>query len=190
MRVGVIGFQGAVSEHMEMVDAVLGRGSAVAVRSAEDLEGVSATIIPGGESTTIGGLMKGSGVFNKLRELGNKGFPLWGTCAGMILLAKKGDEQTKRTGELLGLMDMKVRRNAFGRQKESFEEKLQVRGIGRFPCVFIRAPAADEVYGKCKAIASFEGRIVAAEQDNFLATAFHPELSGDLRFHRYFLGKL
>jgi len=190
MRVGVIGFQGAVSEHMGMVDAVLGRGSAIAVRNAEDLDGASAVIIPGGESTTIGGLMRNSGVFNRVKELGKKGLLIWGTCAGMILLAKKGDEQSRRTGELLGLMDMKVRRNAFGRQKESFEEKLQVRGIGRFPCVFIRAPAADEVYGKCKAIASFEGRIVAAEQDNFLATAFHPELSGDLRFHRYFLGKL
>jgi 5'-phosphate synthase pdxT subunit len=190
MKVGVIAFQGAVSEHIHMIDAVLGEGRGVAVRSAEELERVSAVIIPGGESTTIGRLMRNSGVFRKLRELGETGFPIWGTCAGMIMLAKEGDEQVKRTGELLSLMDMRVRRNAFGRQRESFEKELEVEGIGRYRCIFIRAPAVERVYGKCRALAHFGGYIVAAEQGNLLATAFHPELSGDARFHKYFISKV
>jgi len=190
MKVGVVAFQGAVTEHMQMVDAVLGEGSAVAVRKAEDLERVSAVIIPGGESTTIGRLMRSSGVFNKIKKLGEEDFPIMGTCAGMIMLAKEGDAQVKRTGELLELMQMKVRRNAFGRQRESFERELEVKGIGRYPCVFIRAPAVERVYGKCKAIARFEGRIVAVEEGDMLATAFHPELTNDVRLHRYFLEKV
>jgi 5'-phosphate synthase pdxT subunit len=190
MKVGVVAFQGAVTEHMQMVDAVLGEGSAVAVRKAEDLERVSAVIIPGGESTTIGRLMRSSGVFNKIKKLGEEDFPIMGTCAGMIMLAKEGDAQVKRTGELLELMQMKVRRNAFGRQRESFERELEVKGIGRYPCVFIRAPVVERVYGKCKAIARFEGRIVAVEEGNMLATAFHPELTGDARIHEYFIGKV
>jgi len=189
MKVGVIAFQGAVSEHMQMVDSVLGRGSSIPVRRAEELGRVSAVIIPGGESTTIGGLMRSSGVFKKVRELGGQGMPILGTCAGMIMLAKEGDEQVRRTGELLGLMDMKVRRNAFGRQRESFEEELLVGKVGSYPCVFIRAPAVERVYGRCRAIARFEGRIIAAEQGGLLAAAFHPELTTDSRFHRYFLEK-
>ncbi|MCX6775433.1 MAG: pyridoxal 5'-phosphate synthase glutaminase subunit PdxT [Candidatus Micrarchaeota archaeon] len=189
MRVGVIAFQGTVSEHMRMADAVLGSGSALAVRRAEELDDVSAAIIPGGESTTIGRLMRNSGVFEKLKQLGDGGFPIWGTCAGMIMLAKEGDGQMRRTGELLGLMNMKVKRNAFGRQRESFEEELELEGIGEFHCVFIRAPAVEKVYGKCRAIAHLGKYVVAAEQENLLATAFHPELTNDLKFHRYFLEK-
>ena len=190
MKVGVIAFQGAVSEHIHMIDSLLDAGSGVAVRSADELEGVSAVIIPGGESTTIGKLMRSSGVFKKLKELGESGFPIWGTCAGMIMLAREGDVQVERTGELLGLMDMRVRRNAFGRQRESFEEELEVAGVGRCHCVFIRAPAVERVYGKCRALARFGKYIVAAEQENLLATAFHPELSGDARFHEYFIRKV
>ncbi len=189
MKVGVIAFQGAVSEHMHMIDAVLGEGSGVAVRSEKELEKVSAVIIPGGESTTIGRLMRNSGVFRKLKELGESGFPVWGTCAGMIMLAKEGDEQVKRTGELLSLMDMRVKRNAFGRQRESFEEELEIAGIGKYHCIFIRSPAVEKIYGKCKALARFGGYIVAAEQENLLATAFHPELSGSVKFHEYFINQ-
>lgn len=190
MKVGVIAFQGAVSEHVHIIDSLLGEGSSVAVRSEKELEKVSAVIIPGGESTTIGKLMRNSGVFRKLKQLGESGFPIWGTCAGMIMLAKEGDEQVKRTGELLGLMDMKVRRNAFGRQRESFEEELDIAGIGRYHCIFIRAPAVEKVYGRCKALARFGKYIVAAEQGNLLATAFHPELSGNFKFHEYFISKV
>ena len=190
MKVGVVAFQDAVSEHMQMVDSILGKGSAIPVRWVDELSKVSAVIIPGGESTTIGKLMRNSGVFNKIKALGEQGTPIMGTCAGMIMLAREGDEQARRTGELLGLMDMKVRRNAFGRQKESFEEELKVEGIGKYHCVFIRAPAVEKVYGKCKAIARSGGYIVAAEQGNLLATAFHPELTEDLRVHRYFLEKV
>jgi 5'-phosphate synthase pdxT subunit len=190
MKVGVIAFQGAVSEHIRMVDSMLGEGSGVAVRSEKELENVSAVIIPGGESTTIGRLMRNSEVFRKLKELGESGFPIWGTCAGMIMLAKEGNEQVKRTGELLALMDMKVRRNAFGRQRESFEEELEVKGIGKFHCIFIRAPAVERVYGRCKALAHSGRFVVAAEQGNLLATAFHPELTGDARIHEYFIEKV
>jgi len=190
MKVGVIAFQGAVSEHMHIIDSILGEGSSVAVRSEKELEKVSAVIIPGGESTTIGKLMRNSGVFRKLKQLGESDFPIWGTCAGMIMLAKEGDEQVKRTGELLGLMDMRVKRNAFGRQRESFEEELNIAGIGIYHCIFIRAPAVEKVYGKCRALAKFGKWIVATEQGNLLATAFHPELSGNFKFHEYFISKV
>jgi len=188
LRVGVIGLQGDIEEHL----AALAECGAepVWVRSVEGLEGLHALVIPGGESTTICALMQESGVFEKVEALGARGMPIWGTCAGMILLARKGDGQVRKTGQkLLGLMDMEVERNAFGRQRESFETELDVGKVRKFPAVFIRAPAAKKVGKKCRVLARFGKRIVAVEQGNLLATAFHPELSGDRRLHKYFLAK-
>ena len=189
MKIGVIGMQGAVSEHMHVIEKLGHR--AVWVKGKEGLEQVSAIIIPGGESTTISKLMVKTGLFERVRELGLGGFPIYGTCAGLILLAKKGDSQVVKTGQkLLGLMDMEINRNAFGGQRESFEKTLDVGPVPLFPCVFIRAPAIKRVWGKCKALAEFEGVVVAAEQKNLFATAFHPELTDDTRIHEHFLSKI
>ena len=181
--------QGAVSEHMHIIEK-LGH-TPVWMKGPGQLSQVSALIIPGGESTTISKLMVNTGLFERVRELGLGGFPIYGTCAGLILLAKKGDEQVGRTGQkLLGLMDMEIERNAFGRQRESFEKVIDVGPVGQFPCVFIRAPSVKRVWGKCEIIAKFENRIVAAEQGNLLATSFHPELTEDSRIHEYFFSRI
>ncbi len=189
MRVGIVGVQGAVSEHEDIVRS-LGH-EAIRVNKPNHLEGVKAIILPGGESTTISKLLKTTGLFGRIKKLGEDGLPIYGTCAGLILLAKKGDDQVASTGqELLGLMDMEISRNAFGRQRESFEERLDIEGVAKnFSGVFIRAPAITRVWGGCKPLARHGAFIVAAEQDNLLATAFHPELSGDSRVHEYFLSK-
>jgi len=189
MRIGVIGMQGAVSEHMRIVERLGHR--AVWVKKPDQLGEISALIIPGGESTTISKLMVRTGLFGRVRELGMNNFPIYGTCAGLILLAKKGDEQVKKTKQkLLGLMDIEIERNSFGRQRESFERTINIGPVGDFPCVFIRAPSVKRVWGKCMALAEFEGRIVAVEQGSLLATAFHPELTEDARVHEYFIAKV
>lgn len=190
MKVGVVGVQGAVSEHEDIVRS-LGH-EPVRVNKPDRLQGVRAIIIPGGESTTISKLLQTTGLFEKIKKLGEDGLPTYGTCAGLILLAKKGDGQVESTGQkLLGLMDAGVSRNAFGRQKESFEEKIDIQGVAKgFPCVFIRAPAITKVWGECRAIATRGKFIIAAEQGNLFATAFHPELSKDNRVHEYFLSKI
>lgn len=189
MKVGIVGVQGAVSEHEEVVRS-LGHEPVLVTRPGA-LENVSALIIPGGESTTISKLLSSTGLFEKIRKLGGEGLPIYGTCAGLILLAKEGDPQVSATGQkLLGLMDMQVSRNAFGRQRESFEARLGIAGIAEsFPCMFIRAPAITKVWGGCRPLARFGDFIVSAEEGNLLATSFHPELSGDARVHEYFLSK-
>ena len=189
MKVGIVGVQGAVSEHCDIVRN-LGH-EPVWVTRPDKLQDVRAIIIPGGESTTISKLLQTTGLFERIGKLGEEGLPIYGTCAGLILLAKKGDGQVESTGQkLLGLMDMEISRNAFCRQRQSFEEKLDIEGVAKnFPCVFIRAPAITKVWGKCKVLAKKGGFIVAAEQGNLFATAFHPELSGDTRIHEYFLSK-
>ena len=190
MKVGVLSIQGDVSEHYFMVENIIGKGNAVLVKRESDLELVNALVIPGGESTTISNLMVQSGLFDKVKKLGGEGFPIFGTCAGLILLAKEGDEQVSRTKtKLLGLMDMRIERNAFGRQRESFEVNIKIEGIHskEFPCVFIRSPAITKVYGKCKSLGKFGGYVIAAQQDNLLATAFHPELTENPKMHEYFI---
>lgn len=194
MRIGVVGLQGAVSEHVEVTKAAMEklgiRGDVLWVDERPKLEKLDGIIIPGGESTTIGKLMKRTGIFDRIRELGEGGTPIMGTCAGLILLAKEGDEQVKQTGQpLLGLMDMEIIRNAFGRQRESFETDLEVSILEGppFRAVFIRAPAVRRVWGKAQPITRFNGRIVGVLQGNLLALAFHPELAEDTRIHEYFL---
>ena len=194
MKIGIIGLQGAVSEHIEAVKRAmlkLGiKGEAIWVGGPEQLEGINGIIIPGGESTTIGRLMLTTGLFEKVKRKAAGGTPILGTCAGLITLAKRGDKQVMRTKQpLLGLMDMSVIRNAFGRQRESFEVDLEIPILGEEPlrAVFIRAPAVEEVWGDAKALAKFQDKIVAVTQGNIIAVAFHPELTPDTRLHEYFL---
>jgi 5'-phosphate synthase pdxT subunit len=194
VKVGVVGLQGAVSEHIDAVKRAMKKlgiaGEVMWVNRPKQLDRVNGVIIPGGESTTIGRLMKVSEIFERVRRMGEDGLPILGTCAGMVLLAKKGDEQVRRTGQpILGLMDMAVVRNAFGRQRESFEADLEVPILGKepFPGVFIRAPAVKEVWDGAEVIAEFQGKIVGVRQRNLIAVAFHPELASDARLHELFL---
>jgi 5'-phosphate synthase pdxT subunit len=189
VKVGIIAIQGAVSEHVDTVEMTLKslglKGTAVPVRRLPNLEGVQALIIPGGESTTIAKLLVKFGLFDRIVARAKEGMPIMGTCAGCILLSKEGDTQVVKTDtRLLCLMDMAVDRNAFGRQRESFETDLHVDGLkGTFHAVFIRAPAITRTWGKCKPLAKFNDNIVIAKQDCLLALTFHPELTPDLRLH-------
>ena len=188
MKIGVLALQGDFAEHIVMLKG-LGVETAE-VRLPEHLENLNGLIIPGGESTTIGKLSVDFGLMGPLRTFGQR-YAIWGTCAGAIFLSK----DVSRNQPLLGLMDIKVERNAFGRQVDSFEAALdiselkQVTGTnGAFHAVFIRAPIIESVSGDARILASLpDGRIVAAQQGHFLATSFHPELTGDNRFHQYFL---
>ncbi len=187
MLIGVLALQGAFIEH-ERVLARLGVASRE-VRQRKDLAGLDGLIIPGGESTTIGKLLDILEMTAPLRELGRNGLPIWGTCAGMILLANDvGRPQT-----VLGLLDIVVRRNAFGAQLDSFEADLPVPALGPAPfhTVFIRAPLIERMGPTVQALAQLaDGTIVAAESGNLMVTAFHPELTDDPRFHEYFLAKV
>lgn len=197
MKIGVIGLQGAITEHLEMVERAMEElgidGDATWLNTKDQIENVEGLIVPGGESTTIGRLMKNSGIFEKVKEEGKVGKPILGTCAGLILLAKEGGSEIKRTEQpLLKLMDIKVKRNAFGGQRESFETELNISVLGEKPFrgVFIRAPAIEKVGENVKVLAKYKGMIVAAEQGNLLSVGFHPELTSDTRIHEYFLEKV
>ncbi len=183
----MLALQGDFAEHAAALRAA---GADVReVRLPADLEELDGLIIPGGESTTIGKLLVEWQLLDPLRNRIRQGFPVWGTCAGAILLAK--DVQDALPGQpLLQVMDIAVRRNAFGRQVQSFETDLEVPALGRrpFPAVFIRAPRIEEVGPRAEAVASLDdGTVVAARQEQLLATSFHPELTGDARFHRLFV---
>jgi len=188
MKIGVLALQGDFAEHIAMLKKL--RVDAVEVRLPEHLKGLDGLIIPGGESTTIGKLATDFGLIEPLREFG-KQHAIWGTCAGAIFLSR----DARRDQPLLGLMDIKVERNAFGRQVESFEADLDVPELeqatgrdGPYHAVFIRAPIIASVGEDAKVLASTPDRkIVAAQQGHFLATSFHPELTHDTRFHEYFL---
>lgn len=184
MKIGVLALQGAFIEHEKMLEQV--GAEAVEVRLPEHLEGLDGLIIPGGESTTIGRLATTFGLIEPLREFARTK-PTWGTCAGMIFLAK--DIGIDRQ-PILGLMDIKVNRNAFGRQIDSFERDLDFKGIdgGAFHAVFIRAPVATEVGAGVEVLAQLDDtRIVAMREGHLLGTAFHPELTDDARVHEYFV---
>ncbi|MBI2845347.1 MAG: pyridoxal 5'-phosphate synthase glutaminase subunit PdxT [Chloroflexi bacterium] len=198
--IGVLALQGDFQEHKEVLESL--GVEAREVRLPQDLEGLDGMIIPGGESTTIGRLMVEYGLREPLRHMAGEGFPIWGTCAGMILMAKDiGHDQL-----LLGCMDLVVERNAFGRQVDSFETELEVPQLEavspkekgkKIHAVFIRAPLITSVGKGVEVLARLpeknaprhaeDHNIVAARQGNLLATAFHPELTGDHRFHHYFL---
>lgn len=192
MRVAVVGFQGDVEEHVvalkNAVDKLNIECDVFPTRRADEITKCDGIILPGGESTTISRLIFNNGVCKEIEKLAESDCPIMGTCAGLILLAKYGDEQTEKTGtQLLGFMDTKVNRNAFGRQRESFQVKLDVKGIGMYNAVFIRAPAIVEVRGDVEVLATLDDFIVGARQGNNLAFSFHPELTEDTRIHEYFL---
>ena len=189
--IGVLAVQGDVREHLYAVEQAGAHGATV--RRPRELDEVDALIIPGGESTTMDKLVRAFDLFGPLRERLAAGMPAYGSCAGMIMLADRiadarPDQQT------LGGLDMTVRRNAFGRQVDSFEEDLHIRAIGGSPmrAVFIRAPWVEEVGEAVDVLAHVEegpaaGRIVAVRQGSLLATSFHPEVTGDHRFHQLFV---
>ena len=184
MRIGVLALQGAVAEHIDMLSA-LGT-KAVPVRLPLELDDLDALIIPGGESTTISKLLSDYGLMEPVRKLAKQGFPLFGTCAGLILLAKKVPNLEM---ELIGVMDIEVKRNAFGRQVDSFEADLKIPALsnGSFRGIFIRAPIIEKAERAVEVLCQLKDRPVAVRQGKLLACAFHPELTDDLRLHRYFL---
>ncbi len=188
MKIGVLALQGDFAEHISMLKRI--GVEAVEVRLPKHLDGLNGLIIPGGESTTIGKLAVAYNLMDPLREFG-KSHAIWGTCAGAIFLAK----DIGRDQPLLGLMDIKVLRNAFGRQVDSFETDLVIEELYKttgtehpYHAVFIRGPVIESVSGSAKVLSALEdGRIVAAQQGQLLATSFHPELTDDTRFHQYFI---
>ncbi|MCK4327599.1 MAG: pyridoxal 5'-phosphate synthase glutaminase subunit PdxT [Candidatus Diapherotrites archaeon] len=191
MLVGVLAVQGAIAEHVQALEKA--GASALKVENRQALERVDALVIPGGESTTIGRLIGEYGLYTAIRKRAAAGMPIMGTCAGLILLAKEGDKDVQRTNQkLLGLMDTRIARNAFGGQRESFEAMLEIPVIGRkkFRGVFIRAPTIEKAGEGVEVISRFEDRIVAARQGSLLALSFHPELTADTRLHKYFLGMI
>ncbi|HTE67378.1 MAG TPA: pyridoxal 5'-phosphate synthase glutaminase subunit PdxT [Actinomycetes bacterium] len=180
--VGVLAYQGDVREHLEALAAV---GAApVEVRDLAGLDAVDGLVVPGGESTVIGKLATRYGLAEPLRERISAGLPVLGTCAGMIFLAREVEGPPQ---DLLRVLDVRVRRNAFGRQVASFEAEVDVKGVDGGPVsgAFIRAPWVAEAGPAVEVLAEIDGKVVAVRQGNLLATAFHPELTGEVRLHRW-----
>lgn len=196
MKVGVLAVQGAVVEHMESTEKAMDdisiSGDVVRVRKKGVIPNLDALIIPGGESSTISRLIEKFELRDEILKGAENGMQIMGTCAGSILLASDGCEAVERSDtELLGLMDMNVERNAFGRQKKSFEKKVDLKSVAdAFPGVFIRAPAITSCGAECSVLSTLGDTIIAAEEENMLALVFHPELTGDTRVHEYFLEKV
>jgi len=186
MRIGVLAAQGAFAEHIATLHKL--QVEAIPVRLLQELRVLDGLIVPGGESTSISHLMLAYNLMSEIRSLAKSGLPVFGTCAGMILLANRISDSDEV--EPIGVMDITVRRNAFGRQVDSFEAELKIPALGEkpFPGVFIRAPSIEQASSEVEILARLaDGIIVAAKQGKLLASAFHPELTNDLRFHQYFL---
>jgi len=183
LKIGVLALQGAVAEHIRSIERA--GADAVAVKRVEQLGDIDGLIIPGGESTTIGKLMRKYDFMDAIRSFSSQGKPIFGTCAGLIVLAERiqGDEEAH-----LKLMDITVARNAFGRQRESFETDLKVAGIDEpVRAVFIRAPLILEVGEGVEVLSTYNDEIVTARQGHLLAASYHPELTDDYRLHEYFI---
>jgi pyridoxal 5''-phosphate synthase, glutaminase subunit Pdx2 len=187
MKIGVLSFQGGVIEHLNHIKELGHIG--IEVKKEKDLKGIDAIILPGGESTTIGKLLKVTGLMKPLKEKIENGLPTWGTCAGMILLANEIEGQKEK---YLEAMDIKVERNAFGTQIDSFKTYKIIEQISdeEMELVFIRAPYISEIKNNVEILCRVDNKIVAAKQNNIVVTAFHPELTDDVRFLRYFLSNL
>lgn len=195
LKIGIIGLQGDIEEHeksMMRACSKIGVGcNIVRVKKGESLKDIDCIIIPGGESTVIGSLLFRRGIFPELKRRIGEGLPVFGTCAGLVLLAKKvRDRMLGDTGQqTLGVLDAEVERNHFGRQRESFETFLNISYIegGPFKAVFIRAPIVTSVWNNTEVLATFENKIVFVRENNIFATSFHPELTEDTRIHEYFI---
>jgi pyridoxal 5''-phosphate synthase, glutaminase subunit Pdx2 len=183
-KIGILGFQGSVVEHQQHIRK-LGQ-EPVVVRYPEQLPEIDAIILPGGESTTIGKILDRTGLMEPLRSRIEKGMPVWGTCAGMILLAKRLVDESVT---YLATMDITVKRNAYGSQIDSFSINQAIPEVHRkeLPLVFIRAPYITEIGETVQILSEWEGNIIAARENNMLVTSFHPELTGNTKFHSYFL---
>jgi len=188
VTVGVLGIQGAVIEHLEKL-RLIPNVEVITVKTLHELSKVQGIIIPGGESTAIGKLLKEFSLIELLKQRIEQGLPVLGTCAGMILLAK---EISKESTGHLEVMNIAVKRNAYGSQLNSFSTTKIIEEISEnpIPLVFIRAPYVERFWGGVKIIAEVEGNVVACRENNMLATSFHPELTEDLSFHRYFVERM
>ena len=187
MKIGLLALQGAFHEHRLMFERI--GMTVIEVRLPEQLADISGLVIPGGESTTMMKLMDFYSLGTAIRDLASRQIPVWGTCAGMICLASQVHNPDSSLMQTLSLMDITVRRNAFGRQVDSFEAPLHIPGLkdGPFPGVFIRAPFIEKAGSGIEVLCTLaSGEIVAARQDNLIVTSFHPELTDDARFHSYF----
>ncbi|SHF35373.1 5'-phosphate synthase pdxT subunit [Caldanaerobius fijiensis DSM 17918] len=185
LNIGVLAVQGSVVEHVNMLKKIDGV-KPIEVKIPEQLYHIDGLILPGGESTAIGKLIEDYGLNNIIVERAKKGMPIWGTCAGMILMAKKITGQNKT---YLNLMDIVVKRNAYGSQLDSFATHEVIPAVSDKPLkmVFIRAPYVEDIADTVEILAKVDGHIVAVKQDNLIATSFHPELTDDTSFHRYFI---
>ena len=193
ITIGVIGIQGAVSEHVLTMKKTLKEsnisGKVLIIKDKKEINKSDAIILPGGESSTISKVLFESGLYNELyNRIKNDKIPIMGTCAGCVILGSELSDASNDV-KLLSAMNIKVKRNAFGRQKESFEQDIKIKGFSEpYTAVFIRAPVIEKTWGNCEILAEIEKKIVMAKQDNLLALSFHPELVNDLRIHKYFLG--
>jgi len=186
MNIGVLALQGAFAEHLTALNTLGATGVEIRQRADfhPELDGL---ILPGGESTVMGKLLQELELYTPIRDAIAAGMPVFSTCAGLILLAERADNDEKT---YFALMDITVRRNAYGRQLGSFRITADIAGIGPYPMVFIRAPYISSVGPKTRVLATVDGHVVAARQMNMLATAFHPELTDDLRVHDYFISMI
>ena len=182
MKIGVLALQGNFKEHIEILKKC--NVETKEIRLPSDFDDCNGLIIPGGESTAIGKLMKKYKLDRKIKDKHNEGMPIFGTCAGAILLAKEitGNQQPK-----LELMDISIERNAYGRQIDSFEANIEINNLGTFKGVFIRAPQIKHIYNGAEVLSEFNGKAVLVKNGNLLAATFHPELTDDLRLHNYFI---
>ena len=195
LHIGVLALQGAFREHRRMLEACGAKVTEIRRLSGTSpwggLEAFDGLVLPGGESTTMGRLLVEEGMLEPLRSCSRAGMPVYGSCAGLILLCREveGPDGRLLDQPRLGLLDARVRRNAFGRQVDSFETELDIPELGQppIPAVFIRAPVLTGVGPRVRVLAQVNGQAVAVRQDNVLATSFHPELTPDTRLHRYFL---
>lgn len=188
LKIAVVGFQGDVSEHIDMLRRVSrSRGiqiDPVQARRPDDIVGSDGIIIPGGESTTIYKLTTQYGLYDSIVKEAKNGVPVMGTCAGLILISRETNDERVMG---MGLLDTEIKRNAYGRQIDSFIENIEITGIGKFPAVFIRAPIISNP-GNSTVMARRKDEIVMVKQENVLGLTFHPELTNDTRIHEYFIG--
>ena len=191
-NVGIIGIQGAVSEHINIMKKALKdkklEGEVLEIKNESQIDNIQGLIIPGGESTTISRIIYKSGLYHKIQnKIKNNELAVMGTCAGCVILSKHIIDNTKDVKNLK-VMDIQVQRNFFGRQKQSFEKKIEIKGFKKpYNAVFIRAPVITKADGKCKILSVVDEKIVMVQQEKMLALSFHPELTDDLRIHKYFL---